>query len=175
MVDPVLRDVKPDPELEGIFNTIQGAINVIKSRIPGFSKDLPAQIDIWGDPIVFEGGLGPDIISPLYVKTWKTDLPTQELLRLDVIPGRLRDNIGGAKLTREEFKNMSVIAGKTMRGLMETFINNPRYKNLPDIGKETTLRVIMRTSRDFARASMMKNEAIRNRVIKAQKKKLTGK
>jgi len=174
-IDPVLRDVRPDPELEGIFSTIQGTINVIKSRIPGFSEDLPARIDIWGDPIVFEGGLGPDIISPLYVKTFRDDFPTQELLRLDVIPGALRDNIGGAKLTREEFKNMSVIAGKTMRGLMENFINSPGYKNLPDIGKESTLRVIMRTSRDFARASMMKNEAIRNRVIKAQKEKLTGK
>ncbi len=175
VVDPVLRDVRPDPELEGAFRTIQGIINVIKSRIPGWSKTLPPQIDMWGDPIVFEGGLGPDIISPLYVKTWKNDLPTQELLRLDVIPGALRDTIGGAKLTREEFKDMSVVAGKTMRGLMENFINSPGYKNLPDIGKESALRVIMRVSRDFARDSMMKNEAIRNRVVKAQKKKLTGK
>lgn len=175
VVDPVLRDVKPDAELEGAFRTIQGIFNVIKSRIPGWSKTLPSQIDIWGDPIVFEGGLGPDIISPLYVKTWKEDALTQELLRLDVIPGGLRDNIGGAPLTREEFKNMSIIAGKTMRGLMENFVNNPGYKKLPDIGKESTLRVILQTSRDFARASMMKNESIRNRVIKAQKDKVSGK
>lgn len=171
-VDPVLRDTTADPLSD--FKTIEGIINQIKSRIPGFSDRLPARIDMWGEPIVFEGGLGPDLISPIYTKNWRNDKPTQELLRLDVIPGRLKREIGGAELKPEEFKEMSILAGKMMRSLMEPFINSSGYDKIPDLAKEKTLEQMMRASRDFANAKMLSNEAVRNRVIKAQKEKAIG-
>jgi len=53
VIDPVWRQV----------NDISDAI---RARTPGYSKDLLAMVNLWGQDILLEGGLGPDIVSPIY-------------------------------------------------------------------------------------------------------------
>ena len=54
-----------DPEME----YVRDAMSQIRSRVPGLSKDMAKRRKNWGEPIVLEGGLGPDIVSPIYVGT----------------------------------------------------------------------------------------------------------
>jgi hypothetical protein len=68
-IDPVQRDVK-------------NLIDAFKAKIPGYSTDLPARRNIFGEPFVLGGGLGPDLVSPLYTSTYKADRVRDELARL---------------------------------------------------------------------------------------------
>ena len=68
-------------------NTVRethSAFDRICSRIPGCSDDLPPRLNMWAEPIVLEGGLGPDIISPIYVTTRQPDDVDREIIRLKV-------------------------------------------------------------------------------------------
>ncbi len=74
-----------DPQIRSIYHP--GGFwfetyNAIKSRVPGWSKDLPPRRNLWAQPIVLEGGLGPDIMSPIYTSTEKRSPIDNELVRL---------------------------------------------------------------------------------------------
>lgn len=58
IMDPVKR------EMDGLFD-------YWRSGLPGY--DGPAATNVWGDPVVFSGGLGPDLVSPLYTSSYKPD------------------------------------------------------------------------------------------------------
>jgi hypothetical protein len=66
------------PEMSAIYS----AMDSIKSRIPGYSDNLPPRRNMWAEVIAPEGGLGPDIISPIYTSTVKDSPISQELLDL---------------------------------------------------------------------------------------------
>jgi hypothetical protein len=53
----------------------------MRSRTPGLSKDLPPRRNLWGEPILLGGGLGPDIISPIYTSIEKESPVDDEILR----------------------------------------------------------------------------------------------
>lgn len=76
VLDPTLRSVY-DPG--GFWYE---TYNSIKSRVPGWSKSLPPRRNLWGEPIVLEGGLGPDIMSPIYTSTERRSPIDNELVRL---------------------------------------------------------------------------------------------
>ena len=74
-----------DPQIRSIYHP--GGFwfetyNAIKSRVPGWSKSLPPRRNLWAQPIVLEGGLGPDIMSPIYTSTEKRSPIDNELVRL---------------------------------------------------------------------------------------------
>ena len=52
-----------------------GVIDEMKSRLPGFSDDLPPRRDLWGREIKWESGLGQvyDMVSPIYGSTYKPE------------------------------------------------------------------------------------------------------
>jgi hypothetical protein len=56
------------------LSATNGIIEKIKSRLPGYSDDLPPRRNIFGEPIILSGGLGPDIMSPIYKSTDKKDV-----------------------------------------------------------------------------------------------------
>ena len=64
-----------DPTLRSAFTVV----DEIRSRTPGFSEDLPPRRNMFGEPIVLEGGIGPDIMSPVYVSSDKKDRVADEL------------------------------------------------------------------------------------------------
>ena len=101
-IDPTMREV-------------DGFVQQIRSRVPGFSSSLPPRRNLWGDPIDLQGGLGPDIISPIY-KSEKIDSPAdEEIIRLDVpisMPSRLMD---GVELTPEEYDRYVSLAGNELK------------------------------------------------------------
>ena len=156
-VDPTLRETKPDETIglgktELLFKEIQ---NKIKARTPGFSDTLPPKIGLWGEAIAFEGGLGPDLISPIYTRKWKNDFITQEVLRLDANPGFIPRDAFGTDLSPEEFKILSQIAGKSARQFIEPIILSPTWDTVPDALKKTMIDQIFESSRALARAKVL--------------------
>ena len=56
--------------------------NSIKSRVPGWSKTLPGRLNFWGELIILEGGLGWDLLSPIYSSTGQYSPIDDEIVRL---------------------------------------------------------------------------------------------
>ena len=94
-----------------------GLVDKIKSRIPGYSKDLPPRRNMFGQPIVLEGGLGPDIASPWYApaaalnvigmgfykSTKKNNAVVDEMIKEKITPGMPRRTIDGVELTTVQY------------------------------------------------------------------------
>lgn len=117
-VDPVMRDT----------NTM---METIKSRLPFLSQGLLPRRDIWGEPIVRQGGVGPDIASPVYTSRLKDDPVSQELLSIQVTPSQLRDTIENVKLTPEQYDEYQRVAGRLARVAVSNLVLQPGWQNVP--------------------------------------------
>lgn len=150
--DPVLRDVR------SIYDKLA-------SRIPGLSTTLPPRRNVWGEVISLGGGIGPDIMSPVYTNKIKLDPVSDEILRLGVgvtLPSR---QILGVELTPQEYDEYTRIAGEAAKKDLEKLIKRRDYKRAsdgPDGLKAFAIRQVFAASRAVARAKMLKNKEFRD-------------
>ena len=80
--DRFQRDVKPDPN--GNFKMLEEMLNRIKKDLPGVSSSLPPLRTVFGEPITYPEGWGPDMASPIAF-TRKVDSPIiDEVIRLGI-------------------------------------------------------------------------------------------
>jgi len=146
--DPTMREV----------NSI---LDAFKARIPGLSDTLPPRRNLWGEPIMLEGGLGPDLISPIYTTTKKLDAVAQELARLEIPVGMPGKNIDGVPLNPQEYDAYVVLQGAqpiigdlTLRQRLEDLMRSDLYQRSSD-GKDGGKKVLIQTwvsrYRDMAR------------------------
>lgn len=80
--DPYMRDKRPDPE--AVFPVLDRMFNNVMDNIPGLSKNLPIMRNIFGEPVKYPAGFGPDIISPVIQMKRTNDPVVEELIRLGV-------------------------------------------------------------------------------------------
>jgi hypothetical protein len=127
--------------------------NAIKERVPGWSESLPVRRNLWGEPIAPEGGLGPDIISPIYTSTAKKSPIDEELIRLKAgigMPKKIQSIHGEPiQLTAKEYdqfivKMNSVKLPQTNMNLKDSLnllvTRDPQYKTMSDDYKEDMIR-----------------------------------
>lgn len=111
--DPVRRD------MDSLFDHW-------RSGLPGY--DGPADVNLWGDEILYSGGIGPDIVSPIYTSTVVRDDVDEYLAVNGIHFGKTPRVVGGTpppgvrlepeaaregvKLTKEERHRLGVLIGK---------------------------------------------------------------
>jgi hypothetical protein len=66
---------------DDIVREVNSISDAIKAGIPGFSEDLEAKLGFWGQEVIPEGSLGPDLLSPYRVSMEKKDPVNEEILR----------------------------------------------------------------------------------------------
>ena len=146
-----------EPFYEGFYRLV----NRFRSRIPGLSDDLPARHNLWGEEIILEGGLGPDIISPIYTSTEK-DSPIDDIIDDNDVEVKMpEDNYKGVKLTPSEYQEWIVRAGKPAKKMLETFYDNGLFENLsggPEGGKAQLIRAYVNGFRNQAMEEMLTEE-----------------
>ena len=108
VVASVEREVDPTMRAANTY------LDAIKSRIPGFSDDLPPRRNIWGEPVVLEGGIGPDIMSPIYVSSVKDDKVAEEIIRQQTplsMPSRvIKAGNSTVELTPEQYDRLIMLS-----------------------------------------------------------------
>ena len=145
--DPIMRDART-------------LLDSIMARVPGYSADLPAQRDVWGEPIVRKGAWGPDLLSPIFTSERKNDPVNNELLRLGNFPLKPDRKIGGIELTPVQYAEYVEIAGKPAKRMLDLIVGAAgsdqaaRWAALPDVAKRKVVDDIMRTTREAARGQM---------------------
>jgi hypothetical protein len=60
---------------------------------------LPPRLTLFGEPIMREGSLGPDIVSPIAMTSEKQDSVLSEMIRLETVPTMPQRKIQGVDLT----------------------------------------------------------------------------
>lgn len=149
--DPVMREV----------NSI---IEAYQSKVPGFSKDLPPTRNLWGEPVLLEGGLGLDLITPLYTSEVKDDPVAEELIKQQIPIAWPTKNIEGVPLTPQEYDAYQRLAGgikilndMTLKERLAYLMKSELYQHAsdgPDGGKKALIIQWVSAYRDFARAIM---------------------
>jgi len=138
--DPYLREAR-------------SVLDKIKDRLPGFKETLPFRRDLFGEPIKLEGGLGPDILSPVYVSTAEDDPAVAEMLRLGIPPSKPTRMIRGVELNAEQYDALQTVTGQTARRLLSTLTALPNWNGLDDQIKADAITDAFRQARDVGRVA----------------------
>jgi hypothetical protein len=144
--DPILREAR-EP------------IDAIKARIPLVSKSLPARTDVWGQPIVNEGGVGPNIVSPIWINTRRNDPVNNALLRSGInvgTPGRPK--IGGKPVSDDQFREYKNLAGQMTYGALAPYLRSPDWSRLSPDQPEDLVDRLKKDARKKAKAGMFGSE-----------------
>jgi len=164
-----------------------GILDRIKSRIPGYSEGLPPRRNIFGEPVVLEGGIGPDIMSPIYISTAKEDPIADELVAQQVSISMPRRVINGVELDAEQYdKYILLYSGQDNKGMksvplkakLKELFAKSRYKQAtdgPEGGKALEIQAVFTAYRDYAKAQLIKEDPkleadVRAALIEIQKK-----
>lgn len=113
-------------ELDPIRRDMDSLYDHWRSGLPGY--DGPPELNLWGDPIMLTGGLGVDLVSPIYTSEVKPDAVDEYLARNKIpfaktprhVAGRRPPGVRleeesaaeGVKLTKEERHRLGVLIGK---------------------------------------------------------------
>ena len=182
MDDPKIRTTRAGRE--SFLPAVQTMINEMKSRMPGFSKDLPPDRNLWGEPRYIPGGLGPDIISPIYATTKKHSPVDEEMIRNKVAVQMPARAIMGTDLTMQEFDKYVWLAGNGLKNadnqgckdrLLE-LVKSPEYKEQtdgPEGGKALMIKKVILAYRQAAQVKMLEEfPELKELVIKNKREKI---
>ena len=124
----------------------------MSSRMPGMSDGLLPKRDVWGRPITSEGGVGPDIISPIWTSTDKQDPVTAALLADNLKVGKPSRKVGGRKLSDAEYDRYQATAGPLMHDKIAELLASPTWGDLDEEGKQRAVSKATDASREIARS-----------------------
>lgn len=138
-IDPVRRDTRTLPD-------------EIRSRLPMLSQGLPAQRDIWGQPVTTQR-LGPDLLSPVTVTDRRNDPVNAAMLALGSTATSFPKShiVDGKRVdyTPQEYSALSAQAGRQAHDWIAALIKGPGWAGKdPDSQRKTIQKAIAGARRD---------------------------
>lgn len=125
-------------------------LDAVRRRVPGLSQSLPVQRDVWGRPVASEGGVGPDIVSPVWLSTRQGDPVNNALLNADVtVPSFVRKD-----MTPEEYGRFREMAGATSYNDIAGLIGSPDWAAMPGDDQQEAVNKIVKAARKLAKENM---------------------
>ncbi len=102
--------------------------------------------------ITREGGVGPDLISPVSVSTRRNDAVTAEALRLGVYPGQPSRTLadGAPQLDPNDYAPLKAYTGQMQHWAGANLVGAPMYSTAPDNMRRLGLREMFDQSGEFA-------------------------
>jgi len=161
--------------LDPVVRETRSVLDRLKSRIPGQSQDLMPKRDVWGEPVVREGGLGPDIASPIAESRLKNDPVNKALIGANYFPGKLDRKIRGVDLTDQQYDDYSRVAGRTAKMRLDMIVKMPGFEQMPEVTRKELMTNAVTSSREMARSLiMMQNPEIIKKANDAKLMKVRG-
>ena len=138
---------------------VRGLIDAIRQDVPGWSSSLPADLNLWGEPIVYQsGGFISGMLNPIYAKEYKPNELDGELHRLEIgfpRPPETVPNTGGQLLFDPwEYHDYAQRAGQIAQASLMNLVKSDAYKNSNDLMKEMRLRSMFDSAKSQAWAWM---------------------
>ena len=126
----------------------------LAARIPGLRENLLPRRDVWGRPIVNEGGIGPDFLSPVWMSKALNDPVNHELMQLDYAPGLVPRKVGGVELTAEQYDRYQELAGGRSHAALSTLVTSREWRAMDDEAKEKAAKRTVAKAREDARGEL---------------------
>lgn len=128
----------------------------MQSRMPGKSAELLPKRDVWGQPIVGEGGVGPDIISPIWTSTDRRDPITAEALRV----GATVSPPSKGDITPEQYDRLQPVVGDLARKWIGELMQSPEYQAQGRDEQAEDIARVMADARKEAKAHVLGGEPL---------------
>jgi hypothetical protein len=141
MDDPYLRDVRT-------------MVDAFKNKY-GDSESIHPKRDIFGNAIKREGAWGPDVLSPVFVTQANKDPVVQELLNLQIFPGKVKREIRGVELTEQQYDDYQLAAGRLLYQSYKQMITMPAWNTLPEGVRIDVLNKQLSATRERAATYVM--------------------
>lgn len=137
--DPTKKDVKADPELPLAVRGFVESFNRYTSRLPYFNKDLPDDLNMWGDERKEGQGKPYEMVLPTRVSPEQFSEADDILVRMgSPISVKSFQRIDGVELTAQERNRFKQIYGKEIfnsgMGIKDAIVetaNTPGFASLP--------------------------------------------
>jgi hypothetical protein len=131
----------------------------LQSRIPGLSDNLLPQRDIWGQPIVNQDRIGPEILNPFRQTTVQNDPVNREMLAINArfgLPGKTY-TIDGVKSewTPEQYDRLRELSGGLAHDRLTELVTGPGWQQLPAESKLKAAKKVFDKARDEARGAVL--------------------
>lgn len=140
--DPVLREAR-------------APLDRIRSRVPGLSTSLYPRRDAFGRPITTEGGLGPDVISPIWSSTARPDRTVDALLDAGAHVTAPNRKVGGRELTPAEYDRWQQIVGGTVKPQLDALVGVSGWNALPVEDRKEMIDDVVSKARKEARKAFL--------------------
>jgi len=158
---------------------VQTMLNRIKARTPNWSKDLPTELDAYGNPRQVEGGWATQLFSPFSIKSFNDDPNVKEIARVMANFPSVPYQTDGVALTPQERHRWQLIAGKAnfgdgnMQQQLTALRESDEYKTAPtDAFRAKLLEGIGRARLAQAKVHLLEeNEDLFNRIYGTKMKK----
>lgn len=155
-----------DPTIRATYDLI----DEIMARTPGLSDKLHPRRNLYGEPIVLEGGMGWDFVSPIYTSTEKWNYVDDEIFNNEVnvtLPKKtlLQGNFA-IELTPDQYDRYVVLAGNEykvphangkelgLKDYLKATMNGDMYQSAttgPDGGRAVIIKSTVNAFRDGAK------------------------
>lgn len=143
--DPILREARTP-------------LDRIRSRIPGVSDTLFPRRDVLGRPIMSEGGVGPDMVSPIWTGTARNDPTLNALLAADatISPPQRSYKEGGKRLewTPAEYDRLQEATGRLAQPRLAALVQAAQWARTPQDDQQKAVAKVMEQVRAEAKAQV---------------------
>ena len=144
--DPVMREAR-------------APLDRIRSRVPGLSDDLFPRRDVLGRVVKSEGGVGPDMISPIWASTDKNDPTLKSLIAagVKISPPNRKYTMGGKHLewTPAQYDRLQELTGSLARPELDALAGSPDWKLMDDEERAAEVGKVMKAARGDAKGQVL--------------------
>lgn len=142
----------------------------LENAIPGLRKNVPLQYSFYGEPAIIEGGKMKILFSPFRESTESTDKAIEEVARLGVKPGIVKEEIGNYNMNDQIYQDYQIKRGEWAHKIHLDYVNRKEYADLPDVIKAEKLQKGFELARDRAKKELkIKPAELIKKVDRAQK------
>lgn len=169
---------------DDLMREAEGFLDTIMAKLPGYSATLPARRNVFGEPITYAMGLGPDTFSPFQTRSSPNDPVNREIARL--VPFGLGISMNGYKqikgmeLTpqqRDRYIQLSTgdpsRNGSDLRDGLRRLFESRRYQNADDSpdGKQQMIKDFIRDRRERGARALLREDTELHQAIRAEQRK----
>ncbi|WP_072384058.1 thermonuclease family protein [Novosphingobium sp. NDB2Meth1] len=129
--------------------------DAVQARIPGASERLLPRRDVWGREVTSEGGVGPDILSPVYTSSAKSDPVNKALIDAGVSVGMPSKSVRGVELTPEQYDRYHAVAGQKSYAAVSELISSDQWNGLDEEGKQDAVTKAVTAARKAAASEVL--------------------
>ncbi|MBN9564935.1 MAG: hypothetical protein J0G29_02395 [Alphaproteobacteria bacterium] len=168
------------------FEDLESLISFYKSQLPGYSKELPARLNLFGEEVSYPSLLGQGLLKGIATSKSTQDPVAEEMFRLKMSGRPPMDEIEGVTLSSEEYHHYIKLCAKpssnmNLKKVLETIMSSASYQQMPEGDenveghKQHAIKSVIQLYRKLGQAKLLeKYPNLNAKVLEQRKKKIRG-